>query len=69
MHFCDWQRCGAPATKKIHIRIRYPERIIDTEGNPIPEAGLGRDLWRCDPHYELALEHWAEMEDVFIVEY
>ena len=69
MHFCTWQRCGAPATKVIRVRLRYPERIVDLQGKPIPEAADGRDLWRCDPHYEEALAHWANMEELFIVEY
>ena len=69
MHFCTWQKCGAPATKKIRIRLRNPERIVDLAGNPILEAGEGRDLWRCDPHYEEAVLHWKDLEDVFIVEY
>lgn len=71
MHYCTWQRCGAPATKKIRIRIRHPENIIDTDGNPIEGAGDGRDLWRCDPHYEEAIRHWSDpaMEEVFIIEW
>jgi hypothetical protein len=69
MHVCTWKRCGAPATKKIRIRLRHPERYMDTEGNPIPDAGEGKDLWRCDPHYEMALDDLGDGGGVFIVEY
>ena len=69
MHFCTWQKCGAPATKVIRVRLRHPERIVDLKGNPIPEAAEGKDLWRCDSHYEGQVKHWEEMEEVFIVEY
>ena len=71
MHYCTWQKCGAPATKKIRIRIRHTERIVDENGDPIPSAGQWRDLWRCDEHYEAAVTTWSSelMNEVFIVEF
>lgn len=69
MHVCTWKRCGAPATKKIRVRLRYPERIVDPEGRPIADAKYTRDLWRCDPHYEEEIGRWKQSEDLFIVEY
>jgi hypothetical protein len=67
-HVCTWQHCGAPATKKIRIRLRHPDVILGLNGKPLPEAGVGKDLWRCDPHYEEEKERWAG-EEFFIVEW
>lgn len=54
----------------IRIRLRYPERVIDAAtGEPVNEAKIPRELWRCDEHYEEAVVIWEGMEDVFIVEY
>jgi hypothetical protein len=69
MHVCTWKRCGAPATKKVRIRLRYPERILGPDRKPLAEAGEGKDLWRCDPHYEEEKGRWKDDEDLFIVEW
>lgn len=70
MHFCTWKGCGAPATKKICIRLSRPVKCQDEDGTIHEEISEGRDLWRCDEHYEEQSIHWDEMEatGVFIVE-
>ena len=68
MHVCTWKHCGAPATKMLRLRLRHPERIMDERGKPIPDAGRGRDMWRCDPHYMEEVERWKDTE-FFIVEF
>lgn len=70
MHRCTWKGCGAPATKKIRIRLRHPVKCLREDGTIYEEITEGRDLWRCEKHYQEQSEHWQEMEDsgIFIVE-
>lgn len=68
MHRCQWKNCGAPATKKLRIRLKNPfYKQLQRDGTITTEKAEGRDLWRCDEHYADAIEHWGD-SDVFIVE-
>jgi hypothetical protein len=70
-HRCTWRQCGAPATKCIRIRLRNPfVKHMREDGTIYEVEAEGRDLWRCEKHYQEQSAHWDEMEatGVFIVE-
>jgi hypothetical protein len=69
-HKCTWQHCGAPATKVIRIRLKHPVKVLGEDGVVTEHTSEGKDLWRCDEHYQMQSDHWSEMEKtgVFIVE-
>lgn len=67
MHLCTWRNCGAPATKKITIRIKHPTiKVMDEAGDIHEEPTEPRDLWRCDEHYHKNDD--LDSMGVFIVE-
>ena len=52
-HKCTWRGCGAPATKKVHLRLKNPfYQQLHEDGSLTKEKSEGRDLWRCDVHYK-----------------
>lgn len=71
-HKCQWRFCGAPATKKIHVRLKHPVKVRQDDGKITLVQSEGKDLWRCDRHYEMDSKHWEQMQteypDHWIVE-
>jgi len=59
MHKCTWKGCGAPATKKVHLRSRNPYyTVLEEDGTRHREKSEGKDVWLCEKHYA-SPEPWA----------